>query len=1147
MHMKVAAFYISFFLLSFSFLYTPEAYSQAGLPYLSNYKIPSHLGNQMWGIVQGDSHEMYFLNRKGVFAFDGYDWEVLPLKERPFALCSKGKLYVSTEKGLYSFVRGANGQFVSTQVGGTNGDYFHKFLTAGDNMYAVGTQNIMKLIPGEEESLSSLYSEKDKSQFVTEAFTFNGALFIVKNKEQVYAINSGKAAKLAAGLPYLVDINFTFGNDKVVFIGLSNNKLFRFDGKIATQVLLKDQSYFDDSYLSDGIVIDNEHMALSTKLGGSLVINIRTGETVAIINSSAGLPDEEISALGIDEQKGLWLAHGMGVSRIDFQLPLRTISHFVGLSGNVLSVAEFNGLSYVGTSEGLFVLESKGDYKESVVSVKEKVVVDKPSAVPHPSLPPQAPVTAEKKKKGFFSRMFGSDSKVVKTINDAKVEEPEQVSTEQVSTVKISKRKVRKLQSVSHYYKKISGVDGKCQQLLVLDGKLLAVTSLGVFEVSKGGAKPIVVGKDIRVAAPSVENKSIVWLGGADGIFTLQYKNGDWQYNPAISLGNDEPTSIVELSINELLVSTESKVVRLLVGGKGAPLSVPVNGMLFDSPLVRRISGSVRIISKGNVYTYNLEKNNVVRDSLEFSAPITDQIFTQDDVSWLCIDQAWQCYSSKGVVGNHNAQFISLLDKVNAIFVTPSNDLLVVNNFHEIARIAVPKDYKSVAEIPITIKKVEDGDGRLLDINSIELTYSNNSLRILLASPSYVKERSTEYQYVIEGMMDEWSEWSSNPNLVFPFFPSGHYTLNIRARDLLGRQSEVYSLDFRIQPPFWKSVWFISICVLAFLVLVFMFIRVRERNLLRDKIMLEQKVRMRTQTIEEQKQELESQRDALSLQNDEIMQQKEEIETQRDEIEAQRDHIFKQSENITKSIEYAKKIQTAAMPSTEAVNEVLPEHFILFRPRDIVSGDFFWTTSYHGKVILAAADCTGHGVPGAFMSMLGLSFLNEVVVKIDDLHPGSILNKLRAFIKSTLSQRGNEGGSKDGMDIALCIIDYENRTVEFAGAYNPLYYVKDGELLEIKGDKMPVGIHISEKESFTNHVLPLDGITSLYLFSDGFVDQFGGADNSKFKAKNFRALIDQIQSKPMAEQGAILEKAFDEWKGAYEQVDDVLVMGVRIV
>ena len=1143
--MKIAAIYISFFLLSFSIFQSQEVNGQVGLPYLSNYNVPSQLGNQMWGIVQGENQEMFFLNRKGVFTFDGYGWEALPLKDRPFALCSKGKLYVSTEKGLFSFVRGVNGQFVSTPVKGVYSDYIHKFVTVGDKLYAIGTQNVMEVVSGNPEVLKSKYVESDKSRFLTEAFSFKGEIYVVKNKEQVFSLRDGKTTPLSLGLPYLVDINFTFGNDKVVFIGLSNNKLFRFDGKSATQIILKDQSYFDDSYLSDGIMVDDEHITLSTKLGGSLVVDIRNGETIATINSSAGLPDEEISALGVDGQKGLWLAHGMGVSRVDFQMPLRIISHFPGLSGNVLSVVEFKGLSYVGTSEGLFALETQEDYKETVVSVKEKVV--KP-IIAQPASPAAAPasngVSADKKKKGFFGRMFSGDSdkEVVTNLKEEKVAE-----VASVSTIKISKRKIRTLQSVNHYYRKVTGVEGKCQQLLVLENRLLAVTSLGVYEIEGSGSKPIVVGKSIRLATPSSSNKSLVWLGGNDGVSSLLYKDGDWQYRPAISLGNDEPVSIVELSINELLVSTESKVLRVLVGGKGAPLSLPVDGMQFDSPLVRRISGRVRIISSGKVFSYVEAKNSVVRDSLEFPNRISNQILNQENISWLCFDKLWQCYSDKGLVGNSNANFVSLLDKVNDIFITPSNDLLVVNNFEEVARIALPKEFKNAAEIPLLIKKVEDRDGKLLDINSIVLTYSNNSLKLLLASPSYVKERSTEYQYIIDGMMSKWTEWSSNPNLVFPFFPSGHYTLNIRARDLLGRQSEIYSVEFRIKPPFWKSFWFISICIFIFLVFVFLFVRVREQHLLRDKIMLEQKVRMRTQTIEEQKQELESQRDALALQNDEIMQQKEEIETQRDEIEAQRDHIFKQSENITKSIEYAKKIQTAAMPSTEAVNEVLPERFILFRPRDIVSGDFFWTTSYHGKVIIAAADCTGHGVPGAFMSMLGLSFLNEVVVKLDDLHPGSILNKLRAFIKSTLSQRGDEGGSKDGMDIALCLIDYENRTVEFAGAYNPLYYVKDGALLEIKGDKMPVGIHISEKDSFTNHVLPLDGITSLYLFSDGFVDQFGGEDNGKFKAKNFRILIDQIQSKPMAEQGALLEEAFDRWKGDNDQVDDVLVMGVRIV
>ena len=1144
--MKAIVLYISLFFVCFGFAASSDAYGQVGLPYLTHYKVPVQLGSQMWGIVQGENQEMFFLNRKGVFAFDGYGWEVLPLKDRPFAMCSNGKLYVSTEKGIYSFVRAAKGQFVSHPVAGNGGDFYHKFIKVGDKLYAVGMQHFAQVVAGESDALNTVFTEKDSSHFLTEAFAFRDEIFVVKDKSHIFKLKGAAAVPLNVGLPYLVDINFTFGDGKSVFVGLSNNKLFRFDGKSATQVVLKDQSYLDASYLSGGIMVDETHIALSTMLGGSVVVDVRNGETVAMINYNAGLPDDEISALGIDGQKGLWLAHGMGISRVDFQMPLSTFNHFPGLSGNLLSIAEFNGKSYVGTSEGVFVLDAQKDYKETVISVKERVTVPRAapaSVAPAAVAPLDGGFSADKKKKGFFSRMFGGGG------NKAVAEKVEVAKVEDVlptTIVKTSKKKLLTLQSINYYYRKIAGVEGKCQQLIVLSGKLLAITSRGVFEIGDGGSMPIVVGKNVRVATPSGSNKSLIWLGGDDGISSLVRSGSEWKYNPAISLGNNEPTSIVELNINELLVSTESKVLRVLVGGKGAPMNLPVNGMRFDSPLVRQIAGKVRIISANKVFTYDVAKNGVVRDSLEFPSAVSRMIMSQEQFTWICFDRTWKCYSDKGLVGNANAQFIALFDKVNSIFVTSANDLLVVDGFKEVVRIAVPKGFENVANVPIVVKRVEDRDGLLLDINEIVLTYANNSLNISLASPSYIKEQSTEYQYIIEGMMGKWTEWSSNPELHFPFFPSGSYTLKIRARDLLGRQSEIYSLDFRIKPPFWKSFWFIAICAVAFLALVLFIIRVREQRLVRDKIMLEQKVRMRTQTIEEQKQELEVQRDALAIKNGEIMQQKEEIETQRDEIEAQRDHIAMQSDNITKSIEYAKRIQTAAMPSHSAIKAILPEHFIMFKPRDIVSGDFFWATSYHGKVIVAAADCTGHGVPGAFMSMLGLSFLNEVVMKVDDLHPNIILNQLRAFIKNTLSQNEEESGSKDGMDIAICIIDYENRQLEFAGAYNPLYYVKDGELLEVKGDKMPVGIHLAEKDSFTNHVMPLDGITAFYLFSDGFLDQFGGENNTKFKAKNFKELLFNIQSKPMAEQNAILEEVFEGWKGDCEQVDDVLVLGVKV-
>jgi len=1132
--MKVVAFYLSLLLLPLSLLLSAKVQGQEGLHFLSHYKVATQLGNQMWGIVEGENQEMFFLNRKGVFSFDGYGWEALPIKERPFALCSHGQLYVSTENGVFSFKRAAKGQFISNPVEGGVNDYFHKFVKEGNNLYAIGTQNVVQVMPGEPEILKPLYTEIDSSRFVTEAFTLNGKLFIVQNKSQVFLVRSGHAIPLSLGLPYLVDINFVFGDDNVVFVGLSNNHLFRFDGKKVVPVSLKDQSYFDGSYLNGGIMIDPTHMALSTMLGGCVVIDIRTGESTAMINYSAGLPDDEISALGVDAQKGLWLAHGMGVSRVDFQIPLRTFTHFSGLSGNLLSVAELDSLFYVGTSEGLFILDVQRDYTESVVSVRQKVSVPKLSPKQAKSKAP-APVeivdTRENKKKGFFGRMFTSSSERPAVAKDEAVIVT-QAKPAFESAIRVLKKKLLTLQSVSYVYRKVSGVEGKCQQLVLFDGRLFAITSRGVFVVEGKNAMPVVVGKNIRFATHSISNKRILWLGSEKGIASLTSIGNDWQYKEVFTLENDEPTSLVELSEKELLVSTESKVLRVLIGGKNSPMGITLGGIQFDSPLVRRIAGKVRVISSNKVYAYSADKNSVVRDSLEFPDPISNLILTQNQTAWLCFDRTWKCYSEKGLVGNSNAPFVSLFDKVNAIFVTPTNELLIVNSFKEVARIAVPKGFENLATIPLVVKRVEDREGQLLDIEAIELTYANNSLKIQLASPAYLKEQSTEYHYIVDGMMTKWTAWTSNPELNFPFFPSGRYTLKVQSRDLLGRQSKVYSLDFRIKPPFWRSVWFISICVFVILMLIVFLIRVRERRLLHDKIVLEQKVRMRTQTIEEQKEELESQRDALAKQND--------------EIEAQRDHIAMQSENITKSIEYAKKIQTAAMPSHEAVNAILPEHFILFKPRDIVSGDFYWTTSYHGKVIIAAADCTGHGVPGAFMSMLGLSFLNEVVVKVSDLHPDTILNKLRSFIKSTLSQKGAEGGSKDGMDIAICIIDTENRKMEFAGAYNPLYYIMKGELLEIKGDKMPVGIHVSEKDSFTNHSLSLDGISAFYLFSDGFVDQFGGEKGRKFKSKKFKALLDEIQAKPMAEQGEILDNVFETWKGANEQVDDVLVMGVRL-
>ena len=300
----------------------------------------------------------------------------------------------------------------------------------------------------------------------------------------------------------------------------------------------------------------------------------------------------------------------------------------------------------------------------------------------------------------------------------------------------------------------------------------------------------------------------------------------------------------------------------------------------------------------------------------------------------------------------------------------------------------------------------------------------------------------------------------------------------------------------------------------------------------------------------------------LAKQNVEINQQKEEISTQRDEIEAQRDLVTDQKNRIEKiykevtdSINYAKRIQEAVLPISDSARSVLGEHFVLFKPKDIVSGDFYWTTKRNDLLFVAVADCTGHGVPGAFMSLLGISFLTEIVSKQEITQAGFVLNILRDEIINALQQRASNNFKeistydlstvKDGMDIAFICINTETMMLHFAGANNPVYIVRNKKLVELKGDKMPIAIHV-QMDSFNSHEYQIKKGDNIYLMSDGFEDQFGGAKNKKFMVKQLKELFLSISDKTMEEQKEILDKTLENWRGENEQIDDVTILGFRI-
>jgi serine phosphatase RsbU (regulator of sigma subunit) len=273
---------------------------------------------------------------------------------------------------------------------------------------------------------------------------------------------------------------------------------------------------------------------------------------------------------------------------------------------------------------------------------------------------------------------------------------------------------------------------------------------------------------------------------------------------------------------------------------------------------------------------------------------------------------------------------------------------------------------------------------------------------------------------------------------------------------------------------------------------------------------------------------------------EEVVKQKEEIELKTKELEI----LFKQ---VTDSIHYAKRIQEAILPPNNLVKQILPESFVLYKPKDIVSGDFYWIDKKGDWSYFAAVDCTGHGVPGAFMSIVGYNLLKDILKNTESIEPSAIMDKMNDGVANTLHTNTTSGKqTKDGMDMTLCALNYKTLELQFSGAFNPLYIIRNNELIQYKADKFPVGMFIGEKQNFTNHLIQLQKGDSIYIFSDGYADQFGGPRGKKFMAGNFRQLLLDVSKLPIERQKTTLNQTIEEWRGNLEQVDDMLIIGVQV-
>lgn len=513
--------------------------------------------------------------------------------------------------------------------------------------------------------------------------------------------------------------------------------------------------------------------------------------------------------------------------------------------------------------------------------------------------------------------------------------------------------------------------------------------------------------------------------------------------------------------------------------------------------------------------------------------PVNALTEDQNGIFWIALDRQLLKWDPKtnntflfgSELGLKTGAFIGSVaqkDDKGRIYIANVDGVLIFDP----AKLYVPPAIPKLMLSALSIREDTLDSQRLSAFTSSQpvLSWKDNFLNFEFASNQIYTPLPHQFYYRLAGLDSSWQDNGISNKIRYTNLAPGSYILEVKIKNAYGATSPVLHLPFVIRPPFWLTWWFYVIVIGVLALAGYKLVKYRERNFRRRQEILEQRIGERTA----------------------------EVVAKAEEISHQKDIIQEKNKELTDSIQYALRIQQSILPDDRQIRNGLPEYLIFFKPKDIVSGDFYWYSKQGDSMLWAVVDCTGHGVPGGFMSMLGSGLLNQIVNEELKLRPDEILIHLRDRVIVALKQTGAFGESKDGMDISLCRYLPAEKKIQYAGAHNPLYILRtsgsDGtELIELAADKQPIGIHIGEKKDFTLHEMNLQSGDMIYMTSDGYADQFGGEKGKKFKSVNLEKLFVELAHEPVHVQLEKLVSTFENWKEGYEQLDDVCVFGVRIV
>jgi serine phosphatase RsbU (regulator of sigma subunit)/ligand-binding sensor domain-containing protein len=1097
-----------------------------GLPYIINFSAEEyHAHKQNWAVIEDKRGIMYFGNTNGVLEFDGQNWKLIALPNntvvRSLAMDDKGRIYVGS-RGEFGFLQPdsiGSLKYISLlekiekKEDRKFDDIWWIYIIKG-KVYFASVEYIFEYFQGKVKvykipNLKQVYECKDKI-FVRISGDQGGFGEFVNGKVNIISGSKDfKDLSVRAVLPF---------NDKLLIV--TANALFVYHDNSIEKFKTNVDKFFEEENVVSAIIMADGNYALGMFSSGLLIID-KQGNVIQHLNLNTGLQNGSILSEMQDSNGNLWLATGNGITYVLNSLPATAYSNLYGLNSAIYCAFFLHENIYAASAEGLFY-RKWGNNEAHLNQIESFKQIGEPMNFWYLDT-----------LNGVFlaATNFGISIIGPKNISEINIHD-------RIAIWKFLRVNGNQNLLLAGINKGILVLEFVPNKLYRIKDKIKSKNELK--SKSKKNSKEEPKGKWVfksklrgfaeRCRHIEIDKNNNIWFSDkAKGVARLKPVNNFdsvsvFWYNQDKGLPKDEEMYVFLLK-DEIFVSTENGIFAY-----DAQKDIFVSDKKWD-PLIGKGVLISQIVedNKGNIWYKQQRKNKLTNDYIYELG----ELILQDDGNYVVNKTPF--YKFKNSIYS-----ISPLTDGNIIIGTDKGFI------HYDTK--VKKDYKKT--YCALIRKVElvTNDSLIFDgafsdssgymstrqkaINICSFPYKYNNIRFTFSAPYFDAPDKILFKYYLEDNDLGWSDWKNKNFKEYSNLPEGNYVFHVKAKNIYEVESEEAVYYFTILPPWYRTVWAIIGYGIAIILLIYGIVRLSVRRLRLQKEHLEKVVEERTAEIR--------------MKNVELEQQKEEISAQRDEIEVQRDKIEEKNKNITASITYAKRIQEAMLPLRDKIDQAFDDYFILFKPRDIVSGDFYWFSTRNDKIIFTAVDCTGHGVPGAFMSMIGSEILTTIVNQGITM-PSEILDYMNRYVRKALKQDQTE--NQDGMDMSLCTINKQERIVEWSGAKNPLIYIQNNEIFHLKGDMQSIGGHqLSKKErQFTNNIVSYSNVpTYFYIFTDGFQDQFGGDKGRKFMVKNLKDLIFENHNKPMKEQQVILEAAVEDWKSGADQTDDILVIGFKL-